>query len=253
MDVLEPSLGVLRRRTVGDITPIVYTQVAETFMRNYTASALVNSAHQIAMPSECAAVAVAILFAFNLYHRAFDLIKALKSELRAPTRGQAGATSASTVTLNPTTQPTTSKTRMQDETIILCASKRRRAWLTGLCPALKRRRPHEPSLIGLTASRHLQLYALGRSAATLPLFYLHRLCHGAASVDALLANVEQPGPLDIGSRGRSASPLSIRRYQQPARYLRQLVILSARQLFLAQALVKTKLVISILEELKCSA
>ena len=246
-----PRSGAARRGHAREQKPNL--QEPETWEATLlTAWALVNSVHQIATTSECATAAVAILFAFDLYGRAFDIIKALKSELRAPIRGQAGAASAWTVTLYPTTQQATSKTRTQDETIILGASNRRRAWLTRLCPALKRRRPQEPLLIGLTASRYMQLYALGRSAAGLPPSNLHRLRHGGASADALLTKGEQLSDLDICSRGRWASLQSVRRYRQPARYLRQLEILSARQRLLAQSLEK-KIVNSILKGLNSSA
>ena len=105
----------------------------------------------------------------------------------------------------------------------------RQLWhpLTLHCPSDKRS-------LCLSIKRHLLSSHLTRQPAQLPVSNPHRRRHGGASADGLLTSGEQRSDLEIASRGRWASMKSIRRYRQPARYLRQLQLLSKAQLLQAK-------------------
>ena len=204
------------------------------------AHALVSEASLEATPAERGLAAAGVLLSFDLYGRANDLAKALKAELRPPVASQPGAAGIWTLTLYPTTQQETSKTRTQDETVAIGTSNKRRLWLRQLCRPLTLHSPSDKRLLCMTPKRYLQLFHLGRRLAHLAPSNPHRLRHGGASADGLLTSGEQLSDLEIASRGRSRSMKSIRRYRQPARYLRQLQLLLKPQLLLAKA-VESKL------------
>ena len=198
------------------------------------AHALATVPTPAATPAERGLAAIGVLLSFDLYSRANDLRKALISELRPPVASQPGSAGVWTLTLYPTTQQETSKTRTQDETISIGASNKRRAWVRQLCRPLKQHCPSDKRLLCLSIKRYLQLFHLGRQLAQLPVSNPHRLRHGGASADGLLTNGEQLSDVEIASRGRWGSMKSIRRYRQPARYLRQLQLLSKAQLLQAK-------------------
>ena len=178
-----------------------------------------------------AVVASGLLLSFDLYGRAHDLIKALKSELRGPLPHQrSGPASRWTLTLYPITADLMSKTRTQDETLIIGSSNPRRAWLQCLGPALKQFQPSDPRLLPVDPKEYQNLFTQGRQLAKLGPSNLHRLRHGGASADALQTGIDSISDRELAHRGRWKSMNSIRRYRQPARYLRQLQALSSAQL-----------------------
>ena len=138
------------------------------------------------------------------------------------------------MTLYPTTQQETSKTRTQDETISIGASFMRRTCVRQLCRPLTRHCPSDKRLLCLSIKRHLQLFHLTRQLALLPVSNPHPLRHGGASADGLLTSGGQPSDLDLAARDRSGSMKGIRRYSQPARHLRQFLLLSKAQLLQAK-------------------
>jgi hypothetical protein len=101
--------------------------------------------------------------------------------------------------------------------------------------ALTLHSPSDKRLLCMTPLRYLQLVHLSRRLAHLAPANPHPLQHGGASADGLLTAGEQLSALEIASRGRWSSMKSIRRYRQPARYLRQLQRLSKSPLWMAKA------------------
>ena len=117
-------------------------QVPETLEATVLmAHALATVPTPAATPAERGLAAIGVLLSFDLYGQANDLHKALKSELRRPVASQPGSAGVWTLTLYPTTQQETSKTRTQDETISIGASYKRRAWVRQLCRPLKQHCP----------------------------------------------------------------------------------------------------------------
>ena len=190
-------------------------------------------------PIEAAQAATGFLLAVDVYGRAGDIARAQRDELRPPVRHQPGIPAVWTLTLFPSSGETESKTRTQDDTAAIGATHPSRKWLTRLCAPLRAINPSDPRLLGLDPARYHELFRRARVLAGLMPSSPHRLRHGGASADALLTNELSVSDLTIASRGRWASLSSVRRYRQPAQYLRQLQRLSALQLSEAAALQHT--------------
>ena len=141
-----------------------------------------------------------------------------------------GSAARWTLTLYPSNQARESKTRTQDLTVAIGSTAKRRAWLATLCQPLANRHHPSKTLLGLDVKRYNELLHLARKLAGLDPSSPHRLRHGGASADALLENDEKITDLEIASRGRWQSLASIRRYRQPATYLRALQGLTPAQL-----------------------
>ena len=197
------------------------------------ASALLDSSDPMIAPSERLAGACGFLLSFDVYGRATDLPKALAAELRAPARYQTGAASQWTLTLYPATaaarETQVSKTNTTDDTVAIGISNPKRRWLQTLCAGISRLPHPEGLLLGLSTKRYYQLFNHARAAAALPASSPHRLRHGGASVDSLQQGDAKLTDLDIASRGRWAALTSVRRYRQPATYLRELSKLTLEQ------------------------
>ena len=105
----------------------------------------------------------------------------------------------------------------------------RQLWhpLTLHCPSDKRS-------LCLSIKRHLLSSHLTRQPAQLPVSNPHRRRHGGASADGLLTSGEQLADLGTAARDRWGSMKSPRRYIQPARQLRQLLLLSTEKLLQAK-------------------
>ena len=179
----------------------------------------------VASPSEKACAAIGLLLSFDIYGRSSDLPLATRAELRPPVTRRAGPTGSWTLTLWPSTEASYSKTRTQDDTVIVGGSNPDRAWLAELCGPLKRH-SSDPRLLAMSPSRYLTLFHAGRARAGLWPSHAHRLRHGGASADGL-AGAEDT---EMAQRGRWSSLKSVRRYRRPAQYLRQLARLSPQQL-----------------------
>ena len=91
----------------------------------------------------------------------------------------------------------------------------------------------------MTPARYNELFRLARALANLGPSSAHRLRHGGASADALLTGPDAVTDLTLASRGRWSALSSVRRYRQPAQYLKQLQKLSQAQLSEAEQLQRT--------------
>ena len=160
------------------------------------------------------------------------MVQLRRSELRAPAHLQKGVASSWTLTLFPSTQSSVSKTSTQDLTRTVGGSNPTRRWLSSLCkPLLMASRDF--LLFPMTAVTYLTLFNLSRKGAALPSSHPHRLRHGGAFAEA---SQEVPSSdLDLATRGGWASLVSVKRYRQPAPYLRQLHLLSRTQIAAAHA------------------
>ena len=209
--------------------------------------ALLRGAVGRASQLEAALASVGFLLSFDCYGRGTDIIKALKEELRPPMGAPAGLAAKSwTLTLYPSTHLRESKSRRQDLTKIIAGTNPKREWLTGLCSALKKTPTSSSLLLGLREARYVYLFHHGRKLGNLPASHPHRLRHGGASADALLPGISD---LTLQDRGSWATAKSVQIYRQPARYLRQLALLSHSQIALA-AVAPTEISRRILEALR---
>ena len=178
-----------------------------------------------------ALAAAGFLLSFDLYCRGTDIVTARRSELRPPEGPAAGlAAGAWSLTLFPVGQSAESKTGRQDQTKIVGATDPRRRWLNGICRALKRHPPPSQLLLGLTEAKYVDFFHRARRLAQLPASHPRRLRHGGASADALVPGITDAA---IQERGPWASVKSVLLYRLPARYLRQLALLSSSQKLLA--------------------
>ena len=199
------------------------------------AHSLVTNTDARFLPKEQLAAAIAILLSFDLYGHASDLPRAAATELRGPAAHQTGPAACWTLTLFPQTAEVQSKTRTTDETLAIGTANPRRQWLQRLAPHLHRLPQAQGLLLGLETARYNVLFKQARVWAHLWASSPHRLRHGGASADALLDGAAKRTDLDIASRGRWQSLTSVRRYRQPAMYLRELARLSPKQLDQAMA------------------
>ena len=87
-------------------------------------------------------------------------------------------------------------------------------------------------ILGAAAVEYERLYRESGQAAGLPHSTPHQMRHGGASADAITSSTD----LTLTERGGWASTKSVRRYRQPAKYLRRLELLSPAQRQLAPLL-----------------
>ena len=171
--------------------------------------------------------ATGFLLSFDVYGRGTDMVQALRQELRPPQGSPAGAAANLwTLTLFPATQTKESKTYKQDVTKAIGGTDPRRRLLTGLCGALMKRRATSPLLLGMLEHEYVSLPHRARLLAGLAPSHPHRMRHGGASADGLLPSISDATSQE---RGGWTSPKSVAIYRQPARYLRQLQLLTAQQ------------------------
>ena len=195
------------------------------------AEALLTQPYSKVPLADRAVAACAMLLSFDVYARGGDLVGARKSELRAPVSAAASTTEQMwTLTLFPVTESKTSKTDTQDESKLIGLAPER-AWISKLCPLLLQHRRGDPRLIPLDQTYYVKLFHDAHNLAQVPASHPHRLRHGGASVDALRGVTD----FSLMERGGWRSPLSVQRYRKPARYLRQLELLSRVQLVRAKA------------------
>ena len=121
-----------------------------------------------------------------------------------------------------------------DETLSIGTSHPRRAWLQTICPGILKLPHPNGLLLGVTTAEYNILFHRARDLADLFKSSPHRLRHGGASADALQDGNEKRTDLDLATRGRWSSLSSVRRYRQPAQYLRELSRLSSHQHALAR-------------------
>ena len=203
------------------------------------AGALLNKTPPSVTASEATLASTGFLLAFDVYGRANDISRAVSAELRAPVKAQRGVPSQWTLTLFPSDQSSESKTRTQDDTAAIGATHPQRRWLTRFCRPLLRHDPSDSRLLSMTPARYKELFRLARALANLGPSSAHRLRHGGASADALLTGRDAVTDLTLASRGRWSALSSVRRYRQPAQYLKQLQKLSRAQLSEAEQLQRT--------------
>ena len=193
-----------------------------------------------APPSEAAtqlkvAASIGMIIAFDVYGRANDVTTALRNELRPPAPRGHGGLRHWTLTFFPETQSLTSKTHTQDDTVTIGSSNPQRKWISQLCPLLLRVPTSDGGLLGITRKQYQSMFYLARRRAGLSLAGPHRLRHGGASADGLLEGMDRITDLDLATRGRWKSLDSVRRYRRPAKYLRQLALLTPAQMRTAKA------------------
>ena len=186
--------------------------------------ALLTAPDSLAPASVRATAVVGYLLSFDLYARAMSLVQARRSELRPP-QPVLGSSAAWSLTLWPLTGAQSSKTRTFDDFAFVGATNPARLWLASLCQCLWSSSSADGLLLGLTPAEYRRLFHAGRRLARLPPSTPHRLRHGGASADGALGVSD----CTIADRGHWAAIASVRRYRTPARYLRQLELLSRRQ------------------------
>ena len=189
------------------------------------ALALLSDPSKKATPAERVWVASAMLIGFDVYARGGDMMNLRRCELLPPSP----VTTSWSLTMWPSTETEVSKVGSQDDTKYLGATNADRAWLAQLCRPLLSMSRRSPYLFPITQRRYLRLFHLAHSLANVPASHPHRLRHGGASADALA----QCSDLCLMERGPWRSVQSIMRYRRPARYLRQLALLTPRQVSLA--------------------
>ena len=91
-------------------------------------------------------------------------------------------------------------------------------------PALRLPRTTD-RLLEMSSARYLQLWHLGRQLANVERATPHALRHGAASMDALYGVSDSC----LLERGPWSTLPSVQLYRKPARYIRKLALLSAKQ------------------------
>jgi len=187
---------------------------------------------RLGTPRTRALVATAWLLAFDLYWRGGVWATLLVGDLSPPARHQAGVGGLWSVTQFPATGLATSKTRQHDLTGGVGATCAKRRWLQQLCPLLQAcpRGASERRLFPLHQDEMQAMFVEGRRLAGLRPSHLHRLRHGGASVDGMDAVADSV----MLERGSWAALRSLMRYRRPARYLRQLALLTKQQVELAQ-------------------
>ena len=143
------------------------------------------------------------------------------------------------LTFFPSTQAAESKTKRQDDCVVIGDSAPSRAWITAAVAALYRQRRTADQLFPLTASNYLRVFHASRRMARLPSSHPHRLRHGGASADGA-NHVEEA---IVRRRGRWATRRSTTRYTKPARYLRQQALVEHRagEVTVAEAFLKRHL------------
>ena len=113
------------------------------------ALALLSAPHTKFCPKTRALAVCAFLVAFDLYCRAMDVLFILREECRPPTGRNIKTSKMWTITLWPSTGTASSKTYVQDQTLVVGMNPER-AWVRELCPLLKYRPDAQERLFPLT-------------------------------------------------------------------------------------------------------
>ena len=156
-----------------------------------------------------------------MYGRANDIGRAVSAELRAPVMARRGAFSQLTLTLFPSDPLPVSKTRTQDDTAAIGATRPLTRWLTRLCRPLLRHDPSDSRLLSMTPARYDGVFQLALALANGAPSSAHRLWHGGAGADALRTAPNAVTDLTLASRGRWSALSCAHRYRQPEQYLKQ--------------------------------
>ena len=109
-----------------------------------------------------------------------------------------------------------------DETLPIGTANQARMWITGVLPALAKMERSSTKLLDLTPAVYLKLFHHSRRLAKLDKAGPHQLRHGGASCDGLT----DMSDLTLADRGRWAAVASVRRYREPAQYIKRLRILT---------------------------
>ena len=177
--------------------------------------------------SDTLAGCTGFLVQFDTFARTMELLSIdLAQGVSVPIPMQEGVAAKTVITFFPSSQAAKSKTKQQDDSVIVGATSARREWIGDLVRERKRCQRAESRLVPLTERRCLELFHASRRFARLQASRPHRLRHGGASADGA-NNVPEP---TIRARGRWSRRESCVRYTKPARYLRQLALLSRVQL-----------------------
>ena len=171
-----------------------------------------------------ALLAAFILLAFDTYARVGELLRSSASWLIPPSAS--GSHGKWALIFFPSDQNMKSKTKQQDDTVII-GDLQDRAWLNSIAGAVHRRAfPHRrlfplvyPDVLKACKKAFAEVGCSGEVMCP------HRLRHGGASVDALQG---KPSTY-IKHRGRWTSSKSVSRYMKHGRYLRMMSLLSEQQ------------------------
>ena len=141
-----------------------------------------------------------------------------------------GTTAAYTVNFFPRWVAVPAKNLQFDLLKAVGSTNSRRRWSAHVCTMILQVPSRSAFLSQMTTERYQQLWRAACRLAGLPQVNLPRLRHGGASADALAAVSDA----EMLGRGPWASVQSIRRYRRPARYIKQLGLLSAEQVARAE-------------------
>ena len=171
-----------------------------------------------------ALLAAFILLAFDAYARVGELLRSSASWLIPPSTS--GSHSKRALIFFPSDQNMKSKTKQQDDTVIV-GDLHERAWLNSIAGAVWRRAFPHRRLFPLVYADVLKACkkAFAEVGCSGEVMCPHRLRHGGASVDALQG---KPSTY-IKHRGRWTSSKSVSRYMKHGRYLRMMSLLSDQQ------------------------
>ena len=171
-----------------------------------------------------------LLTCFDTYARPSEQLGLLRRHVTPPIQRGTSRTSHWAVTFFPSDEFRTSKTRQQDDTVLVGNVGSTRQWLGDIVKALyhRARRPDQRLFpISLnTAERLMKEAAVAQGLVALG-HLPHMLRHGGPSQDMLAQDISK---VDVASRGRWACLQSCNRYEKRGRLVRQLAKLSAAHL-----------------------
>ena len=164
--------------------------------------------------------AACALLSFDLYLRPSEALLLRRRHVLAPPRGGHRNLRRWAVIVAPSTELRVTKTKQQDDTILLGVPGSGREWLAQVLQGLAQPRAPAELLFTLTLGKYeAQLRWAAAAAAVNPRFTPHALRHGGPSHDALHENLDL---LAIQGRGRWAALTSVRRYEKHGRLLNQI-------------------------------